>query len=152
MSACAGRSASIRQPSCFSFLLIAERSRCRRDISGSKPSRWPAMPCDHLATGWDLGGAHLKVAQSDNAGQLQAALQLPCTLWRGLDHLARAIGEARQQLALTQRHGITMTGELADLFLHRAEGVERLTAAMRAAFPDADLRIYAGEAGFIAPA
>jgi probable H4MPT-linked C1 transfer pathway protein len=89
--------------------------------------------------------------QSDGAGHLQAALQLPCTLWRGLDHLARAIAEVRQQLAPTQRHGITMTGELADLFLDRTEGVDRLTAAMRAAFPDADLRIYAGEAGFIAP-
>jgi probable H4MPT-linked C1 transfer pathway protein len=109
------------------------------------------MPGETLATGWDLGGAHLKAVQSDAGGHLQAALQLPCTLWRGLDHLARAIAEARQQLTPTRRHGITMTGELADLFLHRAEGVERLTAAMRAAFPDAELRIYAGEAGFIAP-
>jgi (4-(4-[2-(gamma-L-glutamylamino)ethyl]phenoxymethyl)furan-2-yl)methanamine synthase len=109
------------------------------------------MPGEELATGWDLGGAHLKAVQSDSEGGLQAALQVPCTLWRGLDHLARAIAEARQKLAPTQRHGITMTGELADLFLTRAEGVDRLTAAMRAAFPDADLRIYAGEAGFIAP-
>jgi probable H4MPT-linked C1 transfer pathway protein len=109
------------------------------------------MPGEDFATGWDLGGAHLKAVQSDGKGRLQVSLQVPCTLWRGLDHLARAIGEARQQLAPTHRHGITMTGELADLFLDRAEGVDRLTAAMRAAFPDADLRIYAGEAGFIAP-
>src|SRR5262245_41246124 len=151
MSACTGRSASIRPGSCCSSLPRMRRSPCRRSTSNSKPSRWPAMPGETLATGWDLGGAHLKAVQSDAGGHLQAALQLPCTLWRGLDHLARAIAEARQQLTPTRRHGITMTGELADLFLRRAEGVERLTAAMRAAFPDAELRIYAGEAGFIAP-
>ena len=57
-----------------------------------------STPRSELATGWDLGGAHLKVAQSDAAGGLQLALQIPCTLWRGLDHLTRAIGEAQGQL------------------------------------------------------
>lgn len=111
------------------------------------------MPSPHEepATGWDLGGAHLKVAQSDASGRLLAALQLPCALWRGLDQLQQALGEAQTQLVPTRRHGITMTGELVDLFLNRAEGVDRLTRAMRAAFPEADLRVYAGEAGFVEP-
>lgn len=104
-----------------------------------------------LATGWDLGGAHLKAAQSDAAGHMQRALQLPCTLWRGLDHLTQAIDQARSALAPTRRHGITMTGELVDLFASRAEGVERLTTAMREAFPDAELLLYAGDAGFVGP-
>ena len=44
-----------------------------------------------------------------------------------------------------------MTGELADLFRNRGEGVVNLARAMRRAFPQSDLRLYAGEAGFVAP-
>ncbi len=106
---------------------------------------------EQLATGWDLGGAHLKVAQSDADGHLHMALQIPCTLWLGLDHLNQALGAAQQQLVSTPRHGITMTGELTDLFVNRVDGVGRLTQAMRQTFPNSDLRIYAGDAGFIAP-
>lgn len=109
------------------------------------------MPRKVLATGWDLGGAHLKVAQADASGRLAMALQLPCTLWRGLDHLAAAIATARTRLAPTRRHGITMTGELVDLFRDRAEGVAQLTQAMGQSFPEAALRIYAGDRGFLAP-
>jgi probable H4MPT-linked C1 transfer pathway protein len=108
-------------------------------------------PPEALATGWDLGGAHLKVAQGDAEGRMPLALQLPCALWRGLDHLAAAIDEARRLLAPTRLHGVTMTGELVDLFLDRADGVTRLTRAMQAAFPEASLRIYAGSLGFVAP-
>jgi probable H4MPT-linked C1 transfer pathway protein len=108
-------------------------------------------PPDELATGWDLGGAHLKAAQSDAAGRLHQAIQIPCTLWRGFDHLVHAIGDAQRRLAPTSRHGITMTGELTDLFLSRAEGVERLVRGMQDALAGADLRIYAGEAGFVPP-
>lgn len=104
-----------------------------------------------LATGWDLGGAHLKVAQADAAGRLGVALQVPCALWRGLDRLAAAIAQVRPQLAATKRHGITMTGELVDLFQDRADGVRQLTQFMCDAFTDADLRIYAGPAGFTRP-
>ena len=48
------------------------------------------MP-DAITTGWDLGGAHLKVAQIDGAGRLRTAQQLPCTLWRGLEHLTEML-------------------------------------------------------------
>jgi probable H4MPT-linked C1 transfer pathway protein len=106
---------------------------------------------EELATGWDLGGAHLKAVQSDARGRLRTALQLPCALWKGLDQLRQVLGEAQAQLAPTRRHGITMTGELVDLFRNRAEGVDRLTCAMREAFREADLRVYAGEAGLIEP-
>lgn len=103
------------------------------------------------STGWDLGGAHLKVAQVGPDGRLIAAAQVPCTLWRGMDHLARAVDEARRSLVPSRRHGVTMTGELVDLFDGRADGVRRLIAAIVEALPDAELRVYAGEAGFLLP-
>ncbi|WP_119461638.1 hydantoinase/oxoprolinase family protein [Rhodospirillaceae bacterium SYSU D60014] len=104
---------------------------------------------DNLSTGWDLGGAHLKAAQVDSTGRLVAAVQVPCTLWLGIDHLIRAVEEARRSLSPTRRQGVTMTGELVDLFDSRAEGVRRLAAAVAEALPGTDLRLYAGEAGFV---
>jgi probable H4MPT-linked C1 transfer pathway protein len=106
------------------------------------------MP-DAMATGWDLGGAHLKVAQIDGAGRLRTAQQLPCTLWRGLDHLTAALAAARTSLLPSARHGVTMTGELTDLFVDRADGVRQLAEAMVAGFAAAELRFYGGPAGFL---
>ena len=104
------------------------------------------------ATGWDLGGAHLKTAQVAPDGRLATVLQIPCRLWLGMEEFARALTEARGQLQPGRRHGVTMTGELADLFADRAEGVARLNQAMAAAFPGDDIRLYAGDKGFVAAA
>jgi probable H4MPT-linked C1 transfer pathway protein len=101
-----------------------------------------------LAVGWDLGGAHLKAAAATANGPIVAAWQVPCTLWRGLEHLTHAIDEIRPHLGASCRHGLTMTGELVDLFETRQAGVEQLAAVMARSLPDADLRIYAGAEGF----
>jgi probable H4MPT-linked C1 transfer pathway protein len=106
---------------------------------------------DSAVIGWDLGGAHLKAARVAGGGRVAAVLQLPCPLWQGLDHLARAVDEARARLGEAPRHAVTMTGELADLFASRENGVRRLLAAMTARLPAATLRVYAGPAGFLAP-
>ena len=102
-----------------------------------------------VVTGWDLGGAHLKAAQAERGGRLLMALQVPCRLWLGMDELMRALGEARRQLRPSRRHGVTMTGELADLFADRAEGVARLSRMMTETLSGEDLRIYAGRSGFV---
>ena len=100
-------------------------------------------------TGWDLGGAHIKVAQLDEAGRLRRAIQVPCALWRGLEHLEAAFVELDGQLLASPLHGVTMTGELVDLFRDRAEGVRRLIDAVLAEGPTWDIRFYAGDAGFL---
>ncbi|MEA2783248.1 MAG: (((gamma-L-glutamylamino)ethyl phenoxymethyl)furan-2-yl)methanamine synthase [Rhodospirillaceae bacterium] len=104
---------------------------------------------DEIATGWDVGGAHLKVAQIDGAGHLRTAIQIPCTLWRGMEHLADAMARLQPQLSASRLHGVTMTGELVDLFGDRTEGVNRLIDAMTAGQPGATLKFYAGELGFL---
>src|SRR5207247_2509966 len=43
-----------------------------------------------------------------------------------------------------------MTGEMADLFPNRREGVARIVAALRQWLSDVDLRFYAGVEGFVA--
>jgi len=105
-----------------------------------------------LAAGWDLGGAHLKLAQAASGGEIVEVAQLPCPLWQGLAELEAALAAARARLGPVARHGVTMTGELADVFMSRAEGVEKLIEAMVRAFPDGDLRVYAGRDGFLDPA
>lgn len=100
--------------------------------------------------GWDIGGAHLKVAVAGDA-RIAAVRQIPCRLWEGLDRLEEAFATALDGLPAGGRHAITMTGELVDLFPDRAHGVAALLAAATARLGD-DLRVWAGEAGFLSPA
>ncbi|WP_137391795.1 hydantoinase/oxoprolinase family protein [Rhodoligotrophos defluvii] len=100
--------------------------------------------------GWDIGGAHVKAARVED-GRVVAAIQVLCPLWKGLGELDRALAEAQQAVGTTSYHGVTMTGELADVFVNRAEGVCQLSRIMDAALAPAEVNIYGGRAGFLAP-
>jgi probable H4MPT-linked C1 transfer pathway protein len=101
-------------------------------------------------TGWDIGGAHLKAARLRSDGSVAAVVQLPCPLWRGLEHLERAIGETIATMGRTDRHAVTMTGELADIFPNRHQGVIRIVETMRRNLPGAETRMFSGQRGFVA--
>jgi probable H4MPT-linked C1 transfer pathway protein len=98
--------------------------------------------------GWDIGGAHLKAARVEN-GVITHAVQLPSPLWLGLDKLETAFARACRMLGPSPRHAVTMTGELADVFASRAEGVERLADIASRRLDPADVGFYAGPAGFL---
>lgn len=101
--------------------------------------------------GWDLGGAHLKAVQLGGDG-VEAVLQVPCPLWQGLDHLDRAIDVVLRQLGpRATRHAVTMTGEVADVFEDRAQGVRALVERMQTRFAGEQIQVYAGRAGFLEP-
>lgn len=109
---------------------------------------------NNIITGWDIGGAHLKVAQCDLAGNLQHVFQIPCPLWQGIDTLHIAIKSALKQLDPDAQKGqaaITMTGELADFFINRKQGVLEIIAAFNQYFTENNTYIYTGNIGFIAP-
>lgn len=99
-----------------------------------------------IIAGWDIGGVHLKVARAE-AGRVVAVRQVPCTLWLGEEHLRRAFDEAGTAGAGVEVHAITMTGELAENFGTRKEGVQRIVAICEDALPGRRL-YYAGAAGF----
>jgi probable H4MPT-linked C1 transfer pathway protein len=101
--------------------------------------------------GWDLGGAHLKAARLDGRGRVVAALQIPCPLWLGIEQLERAGAEALDRLAPAPRHAITMTGETADLFPSRREGVRRLIHAAEALLSGSEILVFAGRSGLLPP-
>ncbi len=98
--------------------------------------------------GWDIGGAHLKLALVEDASVV-AALQLPCALWRGLDELRHAITAALADLPAADRHAITMTGELADLFPDRTAGVAAILDMLAEFVPAERLAVYATTGEFI---
>ncbi|APH56581.1 Hydantoinase/oxoprolinase family protein [Granulibacter bethesdensis] len=98
--------------------------------------------------GWDIGGAHVKAVRRQQ-GQIVAAHQYPCPLWRGLEHLDAAIAQALADLGDAPCHAATMTGELADIFSSRADGVTTLSARLAQSLPR--LKLYGGRAGWILP-
>lgn len=101
--------------------------------------------------GWDIGGAHLKGARAED-GRIVAAVQVAAPLRLGLERLKQSFAEARGKLGAAPVHAITMTGELADTFASRAEGVQSLTAVAVRELAPAEVIVYAGRAGFVRPA
>jgi probable H4MPT-linked C1 transfer pathway protein len=99
--------------------------------------------------GWDIGGAHLKAARAES-GRIVEAIQVAAPLRLGLERLARSFAEAKGRIGAADRHVITMTGELADTFASRAEGVAALTA-LAVTELGSGIWVYAGRAGLISP-
>lgn len=99
-----------------------------------------------LTAGYDIGGAHLKVALVED-GRVMLARQLVCPLWRGIEHLDAALAEARVLTAGAAVQAVTMTGELADVFPDRYTGVARIIERAAAALGP-DIRVWMGRLGF----
>jgi probable H4MPT-linked C1 transfer pathway protein len=99
--------------------------------------------------GWDVGGAHLKAARAEN-GRIVDAVQV-ASLRLGLERLAQSFIEAKTKIGTADLHVVTMTGELADTFSSRIEGVEQLSALTVRELAPARVSLYAGRSGFIAP-
>ncbi|HLJ63954.1 MAG TPA: hydantoinase/oxoprolinase family protein [Stellaceae bacterium] len=98
-----------------------------------------------MILGWDLGGAHLKLALLED-GVPTLVRQVACPLWQGLDHLRRAIGEGLQGIE-ARCHAVTMTGELSDLFPDRRAGVAALLGVLQEAAPG-EIAVYGVDGEF----
>lgn len=109
------------------------------------------MPAPELLFGWDVGGAHVKLARLErDAGgalRLRDAMQWPCALWLGLDRLQQTIAAAQQRWPDLHQaeHALTMSGEMVDLFPDRAAGVQAIVQTLGAALAGAPLHCWAGE-------
>ena len=104
-----------------------------------------------VVVGWDIGGVHLKAARAE-LGRIVAAVQVAAPLRLGLERLKQSFAEAKAQIGEAEWHAVTMTGELADTFASRAEGVVSLVDMAVGALAPADVVVYAGRAGFVDPA
>jgi probable H4MPT-linked C1 transfer pathway protein len=105
-----------------------------------------------ITMGWDIGGAHLKAALLRD-GRVEAVEQRACTLWLGVEHLAREWRAITARLGTSSAHAVTMTGELAEIFPSRRDGVAAICRAVdELAAGGAPVRFYAGPRGFLAAA
>lgn len=100
--------------------------------------------------GWDIGGAHVKAAVVNPAGEILAVFQQPCPLWKGLDQLRSAVTRMLHEASSWRtRHAVTMTGELVDLFENREAGVRQIIDTMTTLLPQRRCLLFAGLAGFL---
>ena len=95
--------------------------------------------------GLDIGGANLKASDG-----LSARSEL-FALWRNPEGLAGAIKTLVEQYSDCDAVAATMTGELADCFRTKAEGVRRIVDALVEAAGSRRLRIYLSCGEFVPP-
>ncbi len=94
----------------------------------------------------DIGGANLKVAD----GQGYAVWQ-SFALWQKHRQLGDALRNLLNAAPRADQFAVTMTGELADCFTTRSEGVQYILGAMATAAEKRPLKIYSQTTGFITP-
>ncbi len=99
--------------------------------------------------GWDIGGAHLKLCGLDAEGKVNFLRTIPTPLWAGLEVLEEIFASLSEELLSEALHGITMTGELCDVFADRSAGVRRLIALFTRYFGTAGVAIYACRDGWL---
>lgn len=102
--------------------------------------------------GWDIGGAHLKAVMLNAAGRVLAASQVYCPLWRGLHELDLAMDVILREFN-AEKHVVTMTGELADIFPNRHAGVMQIAQfvaqKLSSQNPPCNVMFYAGNQGLV---
>ncbi len=94
--------------------------------------------------GLDVGGANLKLADGHGL-----AISRPFALWRHSDALPAALAELLSTAPADAGIALTMTGELADCFKTRREGVASILAAVESAAAGRPVRVYGLDGGFV---
>lgn len=94
----------------------------------------------HEVIGCDIGGANLKLANRHGK-----CISRTFPMWMKADQLAVALRELliEFQLTSTTQLAVTMTGELADCFATRREGVQKILAQVEQAFAPERTQVYA---------
>ncbi|KAB0679298.1 hydantoinase/oxoprolinase family protein [Aureimonas leprariae] len=97
--------------------------------------------------GWDVGGAHLKAALAED-GEVVGVWRVPAPPDRDLAGFEAALARIAAEAGPADRHAVTMTGELSDVFPDRREGVAALARAARGRLGEGVV-FYAGPAGLV---
>ena len=87
--------------------------------------------------GLDIGGANIKLADSQGW-----AVSRPFALWNNPAGLAAELADLLSSLEPGRPLAVTMTGELADCFADKTEGVLHICESVARAAPDRMLRLY----------
>jgi hypothetical protein len=108
------------------------------------------------AIGWDVGGVNTKVAHVD-AGRIVSVRGRPFELQRAPDRLVSLLRDLASEAGCPEgpgaaAHAVTMTAELSQMFRTKREGVAFVLDALQAAFPSAEIGVFAVDGRFLAPA
>lgn len=95
---------------------------------------------------FDIGGANLKIADG-----LGFAASRPFALWRKPADLAQELRTLMAEAPPSDHLLVTMTGELADCFLSRSEGVRAILEAVETAADGRHTRVYRGDGKMVTP-
>lgn len=95
--------------------------------------------------GLDIGGANLKAASATGE-----TLSCAFPLWKQPEQLATALRKLLHELPPATRLAVTMTGELADCFTLKSEGVARILQSVTAAAPGIETRVWTTGGRFVA--
>jgi len=94
----------------------------------------------------DIGGANLKAADG-----LGMAASRPFALWQRPADLAAELGSLIAAAPPAERLAVTMTGELADCYATKREGVAAIVAAAQQAAGGREVLIYLTDGTFVPP-
>jgi hypothetical protein len=99
-----------------------------------------------LWLGLDIGGAHVKLA--DGKGY---ATSHPFAMWKQPQHLDQELRTMIAQAPRCDHLAVTMTGELADCFETKSEGVRFILEAVRKASDSRHTRVYLSNGTLVTP-
>ena len=100
--------------------------------------------------GWDIGGAHLKVASVNINGDIVSANQFASPLWKGIDTLVDSLQKAINFLPRDEiLHSVTTTAELADIFSNRHQGLLEINRHLLHTLGSEHFSFYAGREGLV---
>ncbi len=94
----------------------------------------------------DIGGANIKVA--DGQGY---AVTASFALWKHPDQLSQMLRRLIAEGPGCERVAVTMTGELADCYESKAEGVQAILAAVHEAADGRHVRVYLRDGRLVTP-
>jgi (4-(4-[2-(gamma-L-glutamylamino)ethyl]phenoxymethyl)furan-2-yl)methanamine synthase len=96
--------------------------------------------------GLDIGGANIKVADG-----LGYARSYPFALWQKPNELAQELRMVISEAPPSVHLAVTMTGELADCFATKAEGVKFILEALQTASDNRHTRVYLCDGRMVTP-
>ena len=95
----------------------------------------------------DIGGANLKIA---DGGDFAASQPFP--LWQKSSHLHKALERLLKTAPASDALAVTMTGELADCYRTKAEGVRHILSEVQRAATDSRICVYRNDGQFVSTA
>ncbi|MBL8852056.1 MAG: hypothetical protein JNG89_20455 [Planctomycetaceae bacterium] len=104
------------------------------------------MPAVRYIVALDIGGANIKASDGEHL-----SLSQPFALWREPERLSAAIVDILRRFPSPTTLAVTMTGELADCFATKAEGVDRILGAVEQAAPQSTVAVWQTGGEFLAP-